>query len=134
MARFARADPYSEGNAMKDFTWEDVERSFGEIGSELHFSPNGPEAPTVAVLSHDWGDGLVVEMQVPTSGDEARDAAAFIDAVARETEDTSDERMADVIGIDHNDPDMMAAYHGEMVTARSVYYAWGETAWELTVD
>lgn len=119
---------------MKKHTWDDVEAAFRAEGTELYFSPEGPQAPTVAVIRHDIDEGLDVEFEVPISGDEARDVKHFVEAVARETEDTSDERMAGLVGIDPDDAELVDGYHDEIVTARSIYRAWQATTWEFMDD
>lgn len=112
-----------------DMTWDEVGNRFGVDGSELCFSPNGPDVETVAVLRHDMGDGLDVEVQMFTGADEARDVAAFIETVGRETSDVSDERICrDVIGIDPEDAEAVRAYRDDIEAVRRVYGTWRETA------
>lgn len=113
---------------MKKHTWDDVEAAFRADGTELYFSPEGPQAPTVAAIRHDIDGSLDVEVQVPIAGDEARDVAAFIEAVSRETGDTSDERMAGLVGIDPDDPELVEGYADEIAAARAIYDAWNATA------
>lgn len=110
-------------------TWDEVGNRFGADGSELYFSPNGPDDETVAVLRHDMGDGLDVEVQMFTGADEARDVAAFLETVERETSDVSDERICrDVIGIDPEDAEAVGAYRDDIEAVRRTFGTWRETA------
>ena len=98
-----------------------------------YFSPNGPEVPTVAVLRHDIDEGLDVEIQRNTSGDEARDARSFLDFVRAETSDAGDGRICrDILGIEP-DADNLEAYADEIEAVRRTYGRWNRTAVDIAV-